>query len=193
MIRFPHYNVHIFPMISDDAGPRCYPRRHPLSFPLSGSYSLASRLISGWIKGGVNDGPEHSSLPATLGTWAGDQVPQVTPVQGLMPIRNFFEVAPSIAINLPTSNLRRSFLQVSLDEGVFKYVLMRLSDPETGRNKLLVWGEKRAGEGNRQLGGKVTSLPPTSKLQPPTYCLVPPQGTTWMFSRLLSPVPPVLA
>ena len=33
---------------------------------------------------------------------------------------------------------------MSLDEGIFKYVLMRLSDGE-GRSKLLVWGDTRAG------------------------------------------------
>lgn len=27
---------------------------------------------------------------------------------------------------------------------MFKYVLLRLSDPETGRRKLLVWGDARA-------------------------------------------------
>jgi len=28
--------------------------------------------------------------------------------------------------------------------GVFKYVLLRLHEPDSGRSKLLVWGDKRA-------------------------------------------------
>ena len=36
-------------------------------------------------------------------------------------------------------------LQVALDVGVFKYVLMRLTEPESGRSKLMVWGDNRAG------------------------------------------------
>lgn len=35
-------------------------------------------------------------------------------------------------------------LQVSLDKGVFKYVLMRLWDKNSDRSKLLVWGDTRA-------------------------------------------------
>ncbi len=38
--------------------------------------------------------------------------------------------------------------QVRIDTGVFKYVLMRLSDPSSNRSRLLVWGDQRAGYHN---------------------------------------------
>eukprot|EP00798_Chlamydomonas_sp_ICE-L_P018942 gene18942-25510_t len=44
--------------------------------------------------------------------------------------------------------------QVQIDQGVFKYVLLRLSDPSSGRSKLLVWGDARASYHNDVFRGE---------------------------------------
>ena len=61
-----------------------------------------------------------------------------------------------------------SCVQVQLDSGVFKYVLMRLRDQRCGRSKLMVWGATAAGYHNhiyQYAKGVVRKLCPSGMLQ----------------------------
>lgn len=94
------------------------------SFSVPGTYSLAHRLITKWL--GV--------VPSSVRGTSLDGIPGATNMQP--------SAAPQKAMQQSSPLL--SFPTLSLDEGTFKYVLMRVTDPLTGGSKLCVWGDVRA-------------------------------------------------
>lgn len=132
-------------------------------FHIPGPWSLAYRLIHGWLPGGSG----HE--------WAGDQMPDVAidegasqrvpavvamvwprtlsdPRSNLVPLWpcaprhvQFFAAGHAQALN-PAASMDKN--DVIAHPGVFKYVLLRLRDPEAigdpRARKLLVWGDRRA-------------------------------------------------
>ena len=102
------------------------PPPSPASLP-SGHYSLDSRLILEWIEAAERGTPTSAV--------AGGHLPQGSGRVNSGSSSNSGCVGRCVGDEVPA---------VSLDEGIFKYVLMRLSDGE-GRSKLLVWGDTRAG------------------------------------------------
>lgn len=86
-----------------------------------GNYSLAHRLIMGWL----NSRPTASMSAAAAGSGA-DTSSTSSWLGDLVP-------------------------QVIIDQGVFKYILLRLTDQQSGRSKLLVRGAAAAAYHNHIL------------------------------------------
>jgi phosphohistidine phosphatase len=110
---------------------------------IPGEYSLAYRLITNWLQ-------QPQSSQETLQ-----------------------ESAAAAASNGSSSSSSGSWLgdqvpQVELDEGVFKYVLLRLTDSSSGKSKLLVRGAAAAAYHNHILQhtkAQVQKLCPNGTLQ----------------------------
>ncbi|GAX75261.1 hypothetical protein CEUSTIGMA_g2706.t1 [Chlamydomonas eustigma] len=123
-------------------------------FHVPGRYSLANRLIKGWLSGASSnnvqpalDIPEVGVVAPLTATTAkrsiddSSNAPSTTP-----PEKGSQHSGDALSSGLSAVGgwIGDLIPQVSLDVGVFKYVLMRLSDAQ-GRSKLLVWGDTRAG------------------------------------------------
>lgn len=90
---------------------------------IPGNYSLAHKLIMGWLKPGTQQAVTSTAAAANNG-------------------------------NSNTSTAAWAgdqIAQVDIDEGSFKYVLLRLRDTQTGRSKLLVRGAAAAAYHNHIL------------------------------------------
>jgi phosphohistidine phosphatase len=96
----------------------------PSGFHIPGEYSLAYRLITGWL-GGAGGSSSSSSNGSSNGRSEGGG---------------------------SSSWVGDKVPQVDIDAGVFKYVLLRLSDPrDSSRSKLLVRGHAAAAYHNHIL------------------------------------------
>ncbi|WIA32279.1 hypothetical protein OEZ86_003125 [Tetradesmus obliquus] len=122
------------------------PEAAPGGFMIPGEYSLAYRLITGWLQ------QQKQSVPQT--------------------VQNSHQESGSNSSSSSSSAkgiwLGDQVPQVEVDEGVFKYVLLRLTDSSSGRSKLLVRGAAAAAYHNHILQhtkGQLQKLCPQGTLQ----------------------------
>jgi phosphohistidine phosphatase len=119
----------------------------PGGFMIPGEYSLAYRLITGWLQQQQQQQQQQQGLQEALQETA-------------------MEAGPNSSSS--SSWLGNQVPQVEIDEGVFKYVLLRLTDSSSGRSKLLVRGAAAAAYHNHILQhtkGQLQKLCPQGTLQ----------------------------